>query len=234
MRIVVFASELAGLIGRNRYVEQSDALEKLVCRILKTPNKQQKLESSLTSKQRDIIYNAAGKSECSEQVVANVVEAKRKISELAGISTEEKVELCNYAERIHFTSHGTKSEETIKKSVEQNKSIQISKDDQFRKKHIFDIGEYNVFIGGKCDGITTINEFETVVEIKNRIHRLFGTIPEYEKVQLYTYMYVYGINRGLLIENFNNQKNMIACEFNNNEWSSYMDELKKTLAKIQI
>jgi hypothetical protein len=234
MRIVIFASELSALVGKNRYVLQGDALEKLVCRIVGMPTREQKIENSLSEKQRDIIYGAAGKCDLSQQVVDNVVEAKKKIYDLPDISREEKDELCNFAERVHFTSHGSKSEECIKKSVENQKSIQISKDDIFRKKHVFDINNHSVYIGGKCDGVAIFNSKETVVEIKNRIHRLFGTIPEYEKVQLYSYMYIYGIDSGLLIENYNSQKNMIPCIFDKNEWNIYMEELKKTISQINI
>lgn len=233
-RIVIFSSELAGLIGKNRYVNKGEALEKLMCRILNIPNKEQTLQSSLNNRQREIIYDNVGKSESGQQVVMNVTQIKKKISELPNVSDTDKDELFKFAQKLHFTTHGSKAEDSIKKSVEIQKSIEILKDDVFRKRHLFDVGEYNVFIGGKCDGIALLDGQETIVEIKNRINRLFRTIPDYEKVQLFSYMYIYKLENGVLIENYNHEKNMIPCKFDPTEWSNYSEELKTVISKMSL
>jgi hypothetical protein len=233
-RIVIFSSELAGLIGKNRYVSKGEALEKLMCRILNIPNKEETLQSSLNSRQKDIIYEGVGKSESGQQVVTNVTQIKKKIQDLPNVSESDKEELFKFAQKLHYTTHGSKAEDSIKKSVEIQKSIEILKDDVFRKRHLFDVGEYNVFIGGKCDGIAQLEGRETIVEIKNRINRLFRTIPDYEKVQLYSYMYIYKLENGLLIENYNHEKNMIPCRFDSSEWNNYSEELKKVLSNIDL
>ena len=41
------------------------------------------------------------------------------------------------------------------------------------------------FIGGKIDGLTENN---ILIEIKNRMYRLFKTLRNYEKVQIFSYM----------------------------------------------
>ena len=65
----------------------------------------------------------------------------------------------------------------------------IIKDNIFRKRKLND----NWYVGGKVDGITDNNE---IIEIKNRMYKLFFKLRDYEKVQIYMYMFINNINKG--------------------------------------
>jgi hypothetical protein len=59
-------------------------------------------------------------------------------------------------------------------------------------------GECPWFIGGKIDAISS--DRKLLIEIKNRVNRLFKKPPPYEMVQVQTYLYLLGIDDGLLVE----------------------------------
>ena len=72
-------------------------------------------------------------------------------------------------------------------------------DRKYHKKELFHI-EYDDDIdvwslGGKIDGISTnINNNTTkILEIKNRVNKLFKCVRNYEKVQCYAYMFLLDI-----------------------------------------
>ena len=41
---------------------------------------------------------------------------------------------------------------------------------------------------------------DTIIEVKNRIHKLFYVLRDYEKVQIMCYMHLFGISHGHLVE----------------------------------
>ena len=64
-------------------------------------------------------------------------------------------------------------------------------------------GKFNIVIKGKVDGMND----DCVVETKNRTKRLFNSIPDYEKVQLNSYMFLTDKEKSLQIECYNETQN---------------------------
>ena len=63
-------------------------------------------------------------------------------------------------------------------------------------------------VGGKVDGIVTEKDgSKCILEIKNRVNKLFNTVRDYEKVQCYAYMYALNINSIHLSEILKSRKN---------------------------
>ena len=87
------------------------------------------------------------------------------------------------------THFGTKNETTgLKKYIKESKE-NVKTVNKFLKKYIFKTTKYKWSIGGRIDGI---NESETtIIEIKNRVHKLFYNLREYEKVQIFAYMFIF-------------------------------------------
>jgi hypothetical protein len=230
MRIVIYASELAGLCGRNRYQSQQESIEKFWCRIKKIPNKEQILESKLTNEQKEIIYKNIGTIENTENLTSHIQEIQKVVTTHSDFETvENKKEICKMVEKLHQTEYGTKKEEMTRVNVEKSHEIDIKKDDVFHSRFLFETPQYKVYLGGKCDGTTIWQGDKTLVEIKNRINRLFHKIPDYEKVQLLAYMYIFKINKSILIENYNCQKNIIEYDFDEQEWIQIMNDLQLLL-----
>ena len=63
--------------------------------------------------------------------------------------------------------------------------------DKFFKKDLFKTKNNIWSLGGRIDGI---NEEKTLIEIKNRVRRLFYKLRDYEKVQVFAYMYILGVD----------------------------------------
>lgn len=228
-RIFVYASELAGLTGKNRYQPQDEAIEKFMCRLKKIPNKEQMLEGSLNSEQREIITRNLGKVENTSQVKSTIQEIQQEIITNPKFENHtQKEEISKMVERMHQTEFGTKKEERVKSTVEVSHNVNIMKDDVFHSRFLFETKEYKVYLGGKCDGVTTWNGQKTIVEIKNRINRLFHKIPEYEKVQMYAYMYIFDLQNAILVENYNQESNIIECKFDHQEWQDIVKTLEST------
>lgn len=159
-------------------------------------------------------------------------EKSRNISRIK----EKKRELEETAQRIQYTEYGTRNETRVKERFEkelqestESKDIQITKDDVFRKKLLFHINKHAVYIGGKCDGTAVIDNTKVVVEIKNRMNRLFYKLANYEKIQIYSYMYIYNIKKAILIENYDGATNKINVDFDEQVWLEWMNELKNCL-----
>ncbi len=221
--IVIYASEIAGCFGRNRYNSQFDTIKKMVQRKKGELSKEEILISSLSEQDRAEITRDVGKSETSADVVRSSVHAEDKIkTDIAkkySMDPQNVQLLVNHEQRLHYTEHGTKKEDSVRDQIEVEQSLNIQKDNQFRRRLLYENDQYKVYVGGKCDGVSMIDNEPTIVEIKNRIKRLFGCVPEYERVQLMAYMFIYDIRRGILVESYNQKKNQFKIDFDENEWN---------------
>lgn len=74
----------------------------------------------------------------------------------------------------------------------------------------------DVYIGGKADGLYEVNKTYGIVEIKNRVSRLFNKVYDYERVQILAYMHIYGLKEvpGKLIERYGDVNNVKIHDIN--------------------
>lgn len=75
---------------------------------------------------------------------------------------------------------------------------------------------YAIIIRGKIDGI----QENKIIESKNRTKRLFNKIPDYEKVQLESYMYLTDLNKSVHIEHYNDTHNITKYDQNIQFWDN--------------
>ena len=75
----------------------------------------------------------------------------------------------------------------------------VEKSGKYHKEELFIIdneidGVMDIWtVGEKVDGIAIDKDGNKIIlEIKNRVNRLFNTVRDYEKVQCYAYMYALG------------------------------------------
>lgn len=80
---------------------------------------------------------------------------------------------------------------------------------------------YEIIIRGKMDGIS--NDY--IIETKNRTKRLFNHIPDYEKVQLETYMFLSGLNKAIHIEHYNENSNETEYIHNEIFWNNCVNNI---------
>lgn len=156
---------------------------------------------------------------------------KRNLTKLVNKSEyrdEIKRDLKQKITTLVNTDHGNKEETSVLEKFQKTKNTDLDESQKFYSKHAFTIEtpmyNYKVSIGGKMDGIDHNNK--KVVEIKNRVRQLFGMLREYEKVQLMSYLYMTGYNKGLLVERYRDKSNEFELEYNERYMSKLLDKLK--------
>jgi hypothetical protein len=117
---------------------------------------------------------------------------------LGNLKDEEKKEIEKSIKNITNTKFGIKNEKDVTKIYENLSGIKIIKDDKYRKIKLFQINDFDIFIGGKIDGISV--DSSIIIEVKNRVNKLFYQLRDYEKVQIMSYMYLFSIKNGHLVE----------------------------------
>ena len=121
------------------------------------------------------------------------------------------------------TSFGSRHEShAIKYYCEKQQTNVVCKQ-QYVKKHIATVGKTQWFLTGKVDGIT---EDGILVEVKNRIHKLFNKLLDYEKPQIQAYLKMMNIQKGHLVEFIKNptnpQMNIIEVEKEPKYWKEFI------------
>jgi hypothetical protein len=132
-------------------------------------------------------------------------ENKKKLNEKIDSIKDEtlKNEMKKCITNITNTTYGTKNENTVLGLCEQKFMTKIIKDDKYKRKLIH-TSNFKWYIGGKIDGF---DERNNVYEIKNRVHKLFFELRNYEKVQIMTYLFLHKSEKGYLIEALKNRGN---------------------------
>lgn len=97
--------------------------------------------------------------------------------------------------------------------------IKVDEQQKYTTKLIAYSETYQWYISGKVDGI---REDNILVEVKNRINRLGGTLKPYENIQIQIYLHLFGLNKGHLVESLkqNNKRqiNVIEVDYDKNKW----------------
>ena len=89
-------------------------------------------------------------------------------------------------------------------------------------------------IVGKIDGIEEEDGTNILIEIKNRIKRLRKHVPEYEYVQVQTYLHMLGLNKAKLIEQYNTETHTEIVISDDKYWNEIiLPELKRFCIEFQ-
>lgn len=127
--------------------------------------------------------------------------AKKDIlTKMDNLNETEKKEITKSLDNVTNTRFGIKNENDITKIYETMIGSTIIKDNKYRKIQILESNECKIYIGGKIDGFNS--DKNIIVEIKNRVNKLFYTLRNYEKVQIMCYMYLFNIKMAHLVEAF--------------------------------
>lgn len=79
---------------------------------------------------------------------------------------------------------------------------------------------------GKVDGETE----DSIIEVKNRIHRFM--YPEYDYIQLQTYLFIRNKPKGILLERLRGENNETCVGFNEELWQELTIELADFVSKL--
>ena len=248
--ICIFASDLAVITGHNKYQDISEIIIKLwkrnfpqdyssiineiskelnVAFIEESPEEYLK-RISKTHNIKDITEKLNKCLDTTDVVDLNVKQ-KELVKTFDKLPKKEKKMVEECITKKTNTNFGTKYENiAIKKYMEQT-GDKVKLVEKFFKKDLFKTKNNNVWsIGGKIDGI---NKENVLIEIKNRVKRLFYNLRDYEKVQVYAYMNILNLEKAKLVENYKtNNKcdiNIIDITYDSNYWET---EIESKLGKF--
>jgi hypothetical protein len=123
---------------------------------------------------------------------------KNIMKKVENLEESVKKEILKSIDNVTNTNFGTRNETDVLKIYEELKNVSVTKDNVYRKKKVIENMQFLVYIGGKIDGINDADG--SIIEIKNRMHKLFYQLREYEKVQLMCYIYLRKQEKGYLVE----------------------------------
>jgi hypothetical protein len=212
IRPIFYASQISACIGKNRFKTKREALEEAWKRIHSESyfdalsrnhkkSEQQTLEALVESNPH--VAAAVQKSvdtttQSSMETTAAHGNQQVSLDAITGLTAAERKLVEKTVKTNVFTGYGTRQEVNVKDILQSDHGITVVDDTKFYKKTFTTPSGNTFLVGGKIDGWT--DGSETVVEIKNRVNRLFRTVYPYEAIQLQTYLQVLDKQRGLLIE----------------------------------
>lgn len=243
-QIYLFASEIAIITGHNKFENKDKVISRLLAEYFPDENKKiiQKLESKgievnpidnkkyveKIAKKYKIDIDKSLNNTLNTKSVEDLNKCQKELvktleKELIknNVSEKEKKEATKAVKSLVNTNFGTKYENNGIEmyTLENNETVIESK--RFYKTKIIDTDQYEVYVGGRVDGLCYNNEGELykIIEVKNRMYRLFYNLRDYEKIQCHIYMKLLDLKNVDLVECLKTNKetkiNVIDVKFDN-------------------
>lgn len=193
------------------------------------------LALELTSSVKDTVAGACDDTTGYSDIVSRTLATlENKIASDSNINERVKSTLIEECKKQIYTTFGTLAETGVIQAVSKQNNIKIHQESGFKVHCKYLIDAYtpdgrrvDVYIKGKVDGLQLdANGNYIVVEVKNRMKRLFGTVVDYEYVQVMAYMYMMEIDTAKLIENFQGQTMEYDIKRDDEEWSKIVKEVR--------
>lgn len=216
MFVCIYASSVAQCIGANKHKKMNEAMESLWNRVapasfaaamkrngMKTEDEIAKDIIEAHGDVRDLVDLTLKEAsyESSDQVAKQysaVAEGLRAVN----LAEHERRRVDDVVRRTLYTTYGNLHERPVLTYVQQNLGIKCVEDPTFYKLKqgvcSGPWGSFSWFVGGKIDAIS--EDRTQLIEIKNRVNKLYYRVPFYEVIQVQTYLHVLNIEKGLVVE----------------------------------
>jgi hypothetical protein len=210
MELLINISQIAIITGDNQYKTKSDFLIEFWQKYDKKDYENcSKSIGFIKENDKEIIEKIATKNNinisqelksCTKTTNLNDFSNIKKeiLSKVNDLNETEKKEIIKSIDNVTNTKFGIKNENDVTKLYETMTNTIITKDNRYHKKNIYHYDFLSISIGGKIDGINNMNH--CIIEVKNRINKLFYTLRDYEKVQIMCYMHLFESSKGHLVE----------------------------------
>jgi len=208
--VILYASQIAACIGCNRHKKPAEAMEAMWERMAPDSYRDALRRTGCTTeldRLQELIRNdevvkrvlddSSVVCDHSQDVAAKYDSASRAIAKF-DMAPDDIRAIDATVKRNLYTNYGTAAEHHALIKVRETLGINARPDDTFYKAHVGDVDGVALWVGGKIDAIT--EDRALVIEIKNRIRRLFYKVPFYEVVQLQTYLQLLDVSRGAIVE----------------------------------
>lgn len=226
--ICVYASQVAACVGANKYQSPSAALESMWQRCdpagfaaalrrhgARTDEEiVRELAASHEEVARACRDSAAATCDSTADVAARYEVARRELSSLA---EDDRRVVDDAVRRTLYTEYGTRHEARALEYVRMALGISCVLDPRFHKRQGGVVGEAEPwFVGGKIDAIS--EDGTVLVEVKNRVRRLFRRVPAYENVQVQTYLHVLDLEHAVLVERLDSEAHAVPIRRDRQMW----------------
>lgn len=157
----------------------------------------QEAASMIKSVQTKVFELNQNRGKCSSTLISQQEELKSQIASNDLLTSDEKKQLVDLMKTATNTFHGITNEVNGYKIFEECMGKSCVEQQQTLKHVVFSDDNYEWLLTGRIDGLTADGE---VVEIKNRVNGLFGSIRDYEAIQLQSYINMCNASKGYLLE----------------------------------
>jgi hypothetical protein len=212
-RIVLKASDVASILGRNQYKPRQEVLndlwKKYAPHTFTGKTKKDKAEEALSvSSEAQAVLATALNTKAKDSLEVQMIfsEALEKVNSDSKLSATQKAEVAEHLRSKVYTTHGTRSEDKTAEKVAVQENVTWVKDNAFYTHDVCQLGDKKFVVVGKIDRIEERPDGSKVlVEIKNRTNRLFRKVVDYEMIQVQVYLQMLGLAHARLVEQYNNQ-----------------------------
>jgi len=227
MSLVIYASELAAVIGYNKYKPIDEALLEVLKR-----NKPDIYQKALNrNKKKEININKVINDLKLENVVENAIKSENKV-ELEKIVNKFDKNDKTEKEVISFIykSRGINEEDKIVDKHEKVSKKKVNKRNSQLYKYVVN---NCITLMGRCDGIQKDDDDKNViVEVKNRQKWFF--FPIYEKIQINVYMMMTGIHKCTFIQRLHGVDKTDTYTFDSELWEDIESRLINTYNRMNV
>lgn len=233
--ICIFASELASLIGLNNFKSPSETLYRIwnknftsdFERVYKNLGD----KANLLEDKKAVFKKIAKKydkkldidlDKCidSKDIEGMMKKRQKLMEECKDMDQSDKKKIEDSIINLTNTGFGTKNESRSIHIYTQMTGTPVINISDFYKRILLKSNGYNWYVGGKIDGICSD---KTIIEVKNRMHKLFYNLREYEKIQTYSYMFILESHKSQLVETYMKgqqpEVNIIDVKFEEIYWN---------------
>lgn len=238
--ICIYASELAIITGDNSYQSISSLLLKIWQRAC--PKDYIESLENIKKNSAKIYVEKETAEECIKRLTkenkidiksdmkkclnaTNLKDMLKKQDEIIkkckDMSKKDKKTMINSIKQVTHTSFGTVQEGSALDQYQIKTGTKVLSDQHFYKKILLETENISWYVGGKIDGIT---EDRKLIEVKNRMYKLFYTVRSYEKIQIMSYLHIFELKKAHLVESLKKKSkpiiNIICVDFD----KKYFDE----------
>lgn len=212
--VCIYASQVAACVGLNRYKPVGDAVQQVWQRLDHAGFRDALVRNQLRTpdeRAQSILNDRAHLKACVEVAAAapaahTSAEAARRYAEAAAVLGSERNLAADDTNVIDemlrqatYARYGTANESVALAYVRDTLGIACHQDPTFYKRMLGAChGDWPWYIGGRVDALS--QDRTVLIEIKNRVNRLFYRAPAYENVQVQTYLHLLDMEQGLLVE----------------------------------
>lgn len=201
-RITLRASDVAAIVGRNPYRPSNEVFDELWQRHSPaTFTGQTRRERGARALQASAPL-AAFVAALAEPAAGDSDGAQRAF-ELAGrAAAPGDADALAHVRSAIYTAHGARSEDATADALAAA-GARLQRDDAFHTLDVRTINKNQYVVVGRVDRIEATPDGPRLVEIKNRVNRLFNKVVGYENVQVQVYLQMLDLPRARLVEQHN-------------------------------